>query len=71
VRPNYEARFSEALRRITAYMTPEQLRRRSEKEYGLSYNEALEMAYENIQGEAQAALKGYRRPKVKAAETGR
>lgn len=72
-RVDYEARFHDALRRILAYMTPEQLRRQSEKAYGLSYEESLEMVYDNIQGEARAALAGYRRPKPKpkvAASTG-
>lgn len=65
-RVDYEARFHVALRRILAYMTPDQLRRASEKEYGLEFVESLEMAYENIQAEAKAALKGYRKPKPKA-----
>jgi hypothetical protein len=59
-RVDYEARFRFALLRITKYMRPEQLRRAAEKQYGLSYEESLEMAYENLQGEARAALKGYR-----------
>jgi hypothetical protein len=46
----------QVLKRIAAYDTPEQLRQESENEYGLSYEEALEMAYENIQLEARAAL---------------
>ena len=58
-------RMYDALRRITAYMSPDQLRRRAEKEYGLPYEEALEMAYENIQSEARVAIKGMRRPKEK------
>jgi hypothetical protein len=65
-RVDYEARFAAALRRITAYMSLEQLRRKAERSYGLSYDEALEMAYENVQGEARAALHGYRKPRVKA-----
>lgn len=63
-RINYEQRFALALKRILAYMTPDQLRRRSEKEYGLAFEEALEMAYENIQGEARSALSGYRKPRA-------
>lgn len=42
---------------ITQYMTPAQLERRSEKEYGLSYAEGLVAAYENIQIEAKGALR--------------
>jgi len=60
-RVDFEQRFERALRRILAYMTPAQLRRRCEKEYGLSYEEALEMTYKNIQGEARAGLSGVRR----------
>lgn len=66
-RADYEARFYVALKRITAYMTTDQLRRRSEKQYGLSYEEALEMAYENVIGEAQAALSGYRKKRSSPA----
>lgn len=47
------------LKRIAkGYQTPEQLRRRSKKQYGLEYEEALEMAYESIQDEATTASKG-------------
>lgn len=61
-------RMYDALRRIASgYQTPDQLRRESEKRYGLDFEEALEMAYENIQSEAQIALRGLRRPKTVAA----
>lgn len=60
-RPDYEQRFEIALRRILSYMTPDQLRRQAEKQYGLAYEEALEMAYENVQSEARSALMGFRR----------
>ena len=47
------------LKRISKdYQTTDQLRRDSEKQYGLAYEEAMEMAYENIQGEAAMAAKG-------------
>lgn len=59
-RTDYEARFYHALKRIAAYMSPERLRRQHEKDYGLNYDEALEMAYENVLGEAKSALHGYR-----------
>lgn len=39
------------LRRIRQYQTPEQLRRSSERTIGLEFEEAIEMAYENMQGE--------------------
>jgi len=42
------------------YQTPDQLRRNSEKEYGLGYEETLEMVYENIQSEAKQAVKNVR-----------
>lgn len=67
MRVNYEDRFYVALKRITAYMTPAQLRRNAESEYGLDHAEALEMAYENVIEEARSALRGYRRPKVATA----
>ena len=58
-----EQQYYNALKRIAAYMPPDKLRRLSEKEYGLSYGEALEFAYENIIDEARLTLKGMRRPK--------
>ena len=58
-----QQRMFDALKKITReHMTPDQLRRAAERDYGLSYTEALEMAYENIQAEAKAAIKGMRRP---------
>lgn len=49
-------RMLDALRTIAKqYSTPETLRKRAEIQYGLSYGEILEMAYENIQGEAKVA----------------
>lgn len=50
-----------ALNTITKeYSSPAQLKRNAEKEYGLDYESALEMAYENIQEEAKSAIKGFR-----------
>lgn len=40
------------------YMTTNQIRKQSEKDYGLDYEEALEMAYENVQSIAKEAVKG-------------
>jgi hypothetical protein len=40
------------------YQTPAQLRRNSGRQYGLEYEESLEMAYENIQEAAKTAIKG-------------
>lgn len=42
------------------YSTPSQLKRNSEADYGLDYESALEMSYENIQEEAKRAIKGFR-----------
>jgi hypothetical protein len=54
-----------ALRLISrGYMTPEQLEKDSDEEYGLGYTEALEMAYENIQLTAEQAVHGVRVMKV-------
>lgn len=48
-----------ALKRIAKYyQTPDQLRKSSQKDYGLNYIESLKMAYENIQQEAADAIKG-------------
>jgi len=46
-----------ALKKIKAYQTPDRLRKDSEKDWGLDFEEAIEMAYENIQGEAAFASK--------------
>lgn len=47
------------LKRIAKeYQTTAQLQKNSEKMYGLKYEEALEMAYENIQNDASFAVKG-------------
>lgn len=55
--------YFDALKRIArGYQTPDQLRRYAERDYGVSYEEALEMAYENLQHEAKCAIKGKRRP---------
>jgi hypothetical protein len=52
-----------ALKRITKYMTPAQLRRTSRKQYGLDPDEALEMAYENVLTEARDGLRRVGKPK--------
>ena len=58
-----EQRYYDALKRIARdYQTSDQLRRRA-GQYGCDHVEELEMVYENIQGEANAAIKGRRRPK--------
>jgi len=45
-----------ALQKISLYMKVEEIREGSEDEYGLEFEEALEMAYENMQSEAINAL---------------
>ena len=57
-----ERRYFDALKRITAYMRPDQLRKAASKEYGLEYVESLEYAYENVIAEARFAIKGRRAP---------
>lgn len=56
-----ELRLFDALKRITRYNSPDELRRVSEKRYGLDGSEAIEMAYENVLQEARNAIKGIRR----------
>lgn len=53
-----------ALMRISKYQSPERLKRDSQKDWGLDYEEALEGAYENVLQEAKSALRGVRIPKV-------
>ncbi len=52
-----------ALKTIASYSCPEALRKGYARNVGLTYEEALEMAYENVIGEAVNATKGKRRPK--------
>ena len=59
------AKLYTALKRITLYDSPARLRKTSDKNWGLAYEEALEFAYENIQQEAKNAIRGVRLPKVK------
>ena len=51
------------------YMTPDQLRRKSQKSFGLDYEEALEYAYENMQQSAKNTLRQVRLPKPKRIES--
>ena len=61
---DHEKMFFQALQTIAkGFQTPSQLKRIAEKSYGLSYEESLEMAYENIQQIAKNAIKGYRTKK--------
>lgn len=54
-----------ALKRIAAYMDPETLLRKGEAMYGVSGEEAVSMAYENVLEEAWSAIRGKRMPKEK------
>lgn len=55
--------YFDALRAIArSYQTSGQLRRNA-GQYGLEYAEELEMAYDNLQCTADAAIFGKRRPK--------
>lgn len=54
-------RMRDALKAIaTKYATPDRLRDQAMKEYGLDFEEVIEMAYQNIQAEAAHAVKGVR-----------
>lgn len=64
---DYEQHFGAVLHVIAHSDSLKWLQRNSEKRYGLSYFEALEMAYETLQDEAKQAIKGYRRSKPSVA----
>jgi len=62
---SHELEYFLVLQKIAkGYQSLDQLRRDSERLYGLLYKEALELAYENIQTEAANAIRGRRRPKA-------
>ena len=50
-----------ALSRISRYMSVESLKRNANREYGLAPSEAIEMAYENVIGEAKGGLRSVRK----------
>lgn len=53
----------DALRRIAKdFDTSERIMKNAERDYGLSPIEALEMAYDNMQSNAIAVIRGLRRP---------
>ncbi len=60
--PSNEQRYFDALKRITKYMSVEKLHRSADN-VGLGEHEHVEMAYENVIGEAQRALGRRKRPK--------
>jgi hypothetical protein len=57
-----QQRLYDTLKEITQYQDPERLRKTSEKQFGLEYQECLEMSYENVISAAKAAIRGVRRP---------
>lgn len=63
VNPAHFRQMYNALQRIKSYQTPEQLRKNSERDWGLDYQETIGMAYENIRQEAKDGLKNVRLPK--------
>lgn len=55
-------RMIDTLKKIgLKYQTPAQLRKSAEKQYGLSFKDALEMSYENIQEEAKDSIRGLKK----------
>lgn len=63
IRTPLEMALFDALKRITKYDSASRLLKHGERDWGCSGNEALEMAYENIQQTAKIAIKGVRLPK--------
>lgn len=63
-----EQRYYDVLKRIAAEYQSSGKLRRNAGQYGCSFEEEIEMAYENIQEEAKRAIKGHRRPSGSAAE---
>ena len=61
-----ELRYYDALKLITQYDSPEKIEKKAEGSsgyMGLDAEEAISMAYDNIQMEAKNAIRGERRPK--------
>lgn len=58
-------KMRDALIEITKYMTVDQIVKKSEKLYALSWEEALGMSYDNIKATAKNAVKGVRAAKYK------
>jgi hypothetical protein len=60
--PNPAQFYFDVLKRITCYQSVAHLRKHSEKEWGLDFEEALAGAYENVIDDARRAIRGKRRP---------
>ena len=54
---NYN-KMVKTLRTITQFQSPEKMQQDSMKDWGLDYEECLEMAYDNIQAIAKENVKG-------------
>lgn len=54
--------YFDVLKSISKADTVAFLRKHSERQYGLPFEEALEMAYENLIAHARLAVQGRRRP---------
>lgn len=62
-------RMAKTLRKISKmYQNIDQIKRNSGKDWGLDYEEALEMAYENMQQDAHTGVKGVAEIKIPAPE---
>lgn len=59
-----ELRYYDALKQISKHDSPEWLVKNSERHYGLTYTEALEIAYENVIQVAKDAMRNKRKPKI-------
>jgi len=62
MKSNNEVQYFDALKEISRYQSVEHLRKYSERDWGLCFEEALEMAYENVVCRARDAIKRKRRP---------
>lgn len=65
VKASNEQRYYDALKRITSYKDPDWIHGHPDKTldlWGLNGSEAIAAAYENVIGEAKAAIRCRRRP---------
>ena len=68
-KPTREQSLFDTLKRIASYESSANLRRISDREYGLTADEAIEMAYDNVIHEAKYAIKGMKRPRDAKEQT--
>jgi hypothetical protein len=59
-RTDLEIKLLGALRLIAAYDSPERMRRDAAKDGFMSFEEVIEMAYDNMQAQAKNAIRGVR-----------